>query len=244
MTGAAGYVGRHLRPLLPSELHVTATDLSASEAAGIVALDVTRPSEVADLAAGHDAIIHLAIAGGFEGTYESDSLNAERFRVNVWGTRNVFEAAALVGVPRVVFTSSIMVVWGYGDGELVPRDAPPRPVGCYALTKLLGEEIAREFARSRGVSSAILRIAKPIDPRDPRRSGRPIRPQWIAFAELADVYARACRVPLDGSQVFHVVGESSRRRWELEAARDILGYLPRTRLEDLGFTLDEGAALD
>ena len=51
---------------------------------------------------------------------------------------------------RFVHTSSIMVTWGYTPGDardpgrpLIAGDAPPRPVGTYAVTKMLGESLCR-----------------------------------------------------------------------------------------------------
>jgi nucleoside-diphosphate-sugar epimerase len=49
----------------------------------------------------------------------------------------------------------------------VPGDAPPRPVGTYALTKALSEEIARHYATRYGLEVITLRIAAPLDVNDP-----------------------------------------------------------------------------
>jgi hypothetical protein len=45
---------------------------------------------------------------------------------------------------------------------------------------------------------------------------------------------QALTVPLAGYQVVTIVGESSRRVWDLEPARRVLGYEPSIRLDDLG----------
>ena len=104
-----------------------------------VKLDVTRLAEVSAAMQGIDAVIHLAVASGHEGDYEDDAFNQLRFDVNVKGTCNVLEAARRAGVPRFVHTSSIMVVWGCEPPQWVTADAPPYPIGTYAVTKQLGE---------------------------------------------------------------------------------------------------------
>lgn len=204
-----------------------------------VLLDVTRLEQCCAAAQGMDGVIHLAIAAGHEGDYEDDCFNQLRFDVNVKGTWNMLEAARRAGVRRFVYTSSLMVYWGYLPPDPVPVDAPPRPVGTYALTKLLGETLCAQFAGEFGLSVVCLRIPKPIVVDDPAWRGRPIRPQWLAFPDLVQAYRLALTVPNLGLEIVTVVGESSRRRWDLSRAARVLGYHPTLRLEDLGYELGD-----
>lgn len=66
--------------------------------------DVLDRAAVNDLVAGADVVVHLAfiIMGG----------GAESTRVNVRGSRNVFEAAVDAGVKRIVYASSV-AAYGY-----------------------------------------------------------------------------------------------------------------------------------
>jgi len=239
ITGAGGTVGRHLTKALEQEHDVRLGDLKPLDDPRFFPLDVTDPAGVHAAMERMDAVVHLAIASGFEGDYEDDAFNQRRFDVNVRGTWNVLNAAAKAGVKRVVHTSSIMVVWGYPPGEWVAADAPARPEGTYAYTKLLAEVLCRQMARDLGLSIACLRIAKPVDPEDPVLKTRPIRPQWIAFSELARAYALALTAADLDFEILTLVGESSRRRWDLEKAERVLGYRPELRLEDLGFVLGD-----
>src|SRR5258708_20879062 len=151
ITGAAGYVGRRLNRGLGAEHDLRLGDISVSQGdSRWVRLDVTRSDQVAAAVQGVEAIIHLAVATGHEGDYEDDAFNQLRFDVNVKGTCNVLEAARRASVQRFVFTSSLMVVWGYPSPEWVPGDAPPRPVGTYALTKQMGEVLCEHYARAFG----------------------------------------------------------------------------------------------
>jgi uronate dehydrogenase len=240
ITGVAGYVGRRLSRALQAEHDLRLGDLSIPEGdRRWVRLDVTRPDTVAAAVQGVDAVIHLAVASGHEGEYEDDAFNQLRFDVNVRGTWNVLEAARRAGVRRFVFTSSLMVVWGYDPPQWVAGDAPPRPVGTYALTKQLGEALCEHSARAFGLSVVCLRISKPVDLQDPAWKARRIRPQWLAFPDLAQAYRRALAAPGVGFEVVTVVGESSRRRWDLSRAERVLGYRPALRLEDMGFVLGD-----
>ena len=239
ITGAGGTIGRRLARALENEHELRLGDLVPIEDSRFVHLDITNPREVHAAMKGIDAVVHLAIASGFEGDYEDDAFNQKRFDVNVKGTWNVLSAAAKAGVKRVVHTSSIMVVWGYPPGVWVEADAPAKPEGTYATTKLLAEVVCEQMAKAHGLSIVCLRIAKPVDSDDPEFKTRPIRPQWIAFSELVRAYSLALVAPNIGFEILTLVGESSRRRWDLSKAERIIGYRPELRLEDLGFQLGD-----
>jgi len=243
VTGAAGLIGQKLTQALESkhELRLGEVQPIAGDSR-FVPCDVTRPAEVQRAAHGVDAVIHLAIASGHEGEFEDDEFNQLRFDVNVKGTWNVLEAARRANVRRFVHTSSLMVVWGYLPPEWVASDAPARPVGAYAQTKHLAEILCEHTAHNFGLSTVCLRIAKPIDLDDAGWKQRPIRPQWIPFPDLVEAYRLALAAADVGFEVITIVGESSRRRWDLSKADRLLGFRPKYRLEDLGFTLGDEAS--
>jgi uronate dehydrogenase len=234
-TGASGEVARGVVPLLEQtfSLRLLAPDLPPDDPRQIRA-DILDWEALTRALSGARAVLHLAVASGHSGVYEDDAFNDQRFDVNVKGTYHVFEAARRAGVQRVVQVSSLMVVWGYGRETLVPGDATPRPVGTYALTKSLSEAIARHYAEAHGMEVITLRIAAPLDVTEPALAGKLVRPQQVPFPDLAQAFARALTVPLAKYEVVTIVGESSRRTWDLEPARRVLGYVPQYRLDDLG----------
>lgn len=239
ITGASGLIGTRLVRALESEHDLRLGDICPSDDPRAVRLDVTQPESVRAAMQGVDAVVHTAIASGHEGDFEDDAFNQRRFDVNVKGTWNVLEAARLAGVRRFVYTSSLTVVWGYPAPEWVASDAPARPVGTYAVTKYLGEILCEQFARSHRLSVVCLRIAKPIDLTDATWKGRRLRPQWIAFPDLLEAYRLALVAPDIAFEIITVVGDSTRRRWDLSRAEQVLGYRPHHRLEDLGYELGD-----
>jgi len=246
ITGAAGYIGQKLSRGLRDEydLRLTDRDIPANDPL-YVRCDVTRLDDVTAAIQDVEAVIHLAVASGHEGNYEDDAFNQLRFDVNVKGTWNVLEAARRAAVRRVAFTSSLMVLWGYPPPQAVPSDAPPRPVGTYALTKQLGETMCEHYVRTHGLSVVCLRIPKPIDLDDPRWRQRRLRPQWLAFPDLIQAFRLALAAPAIDFEIVTIVGESSRRRWDLSKAEKVLGYRPSIRLEALGYQLgDEREAFE
>jgi uronate dehydrogenase len=269
VTGATGEVARGVLPLLEHDfdLRLLALDPPGDDPRRVQA-DLLDWDALTRAMNGVEAVLHLAVASGHGGAYEDDAFNDLRFDVNVKGTYHVFETALRARVRRVVHVSSLMVVWGHGlllrdDRALVPGDAEPRPVGTYALTKLLAEEVARQYALQQGMKVTVrapsgqvlgvrrgepvkhplevvtLRIAAPLDVHDPELRRQPVRPQQVPFPDLAEALRLALTVPLHRYEVVTIVGDSSRRLWDLGPARRVLGYRPQYYLDDLGVTFAE-----
>jgi uronate dehydrogenase len=231
-------VGQRVWRGLERDYDLRLTDVNVPDGdARWIRLDITRPTEAATAMRGMDAVLHLAVASGQEGDYEDEEFNQLRFDVNVRGTWNMLEAARRAGVRRFVHTSSIMVVWDYPPSEFIPGDAAPRPLGTYALTKQMAEDLCCYYAAHYGLSIICLRIAKPIDPNDSTWSNRRVRPQWLPFPDLIQAYRLALQAPNIGFEVITVVGDAARRRWDLSRAEAILGYRSTIRLEELGYEI-------
>jgi len=125
-----------------------------------IAADLTDTGSCYDVLRGADAVINLAAIAD-SGMFP----NAHTFQTNMAITYNVFLAAAHLGVPRVVWASSIQV------NHTVPAHRPVRyqyfpldeahpvdPQSEYALSKYLGEQIAEYFARDYGLTTVSLRF--------------------------------------------------------------------------------------
>jgi uronate dehydrogenase len=258
VTGATGEVGRGVVPLLESQfdLRLLSLDPPGDDPRRVQA-DIFDWQALQTALQGVEAVLHLAVAPGHHGLYEDDAFNDRRFDVNVKGTFHVFESARRAVVRRVVHVSSVMVTWGHArtrylsaqhaavDFPPLAGDAIPSPLGTYALTKALGEQIAEHYYYSRidGEQPALevitLRIAAPLDLNDPDLPRKRVRPQQIPFADLAQAFSLALTVPLERYEVVTIVGDSSRCGWSLDAARRVLGYEPHVHLDELGLTFAE-----
>jgi nucleoside-diphosphate-sugar epimerase len=105
-----------------------------------------------------DRIIHVAYALTTES--EADPLAA--IQINVLGTCNIFEAARICEIERVVFCSS-MAAYGpqecYGDRPVKEDEILMKPVFIYGATKVLNEFMASRFEKKFGLEIPVLRIA-------------------------------------------------------------------------------------
>ena len=160
VTGATGFVGRHLVPALARRHAVTCVVRDASSPrlppeVELVVTDLTDPAFPRRLPRRTDAVVHLAQAYlGFPDA--ADAL----FGVNAASTVALAEYARGAGVTRFVFTSSGSV---YAPAKTpLAEDAETSPVSFHPATKLMSELALRHYAGYFGV--ATLRLFCPYGP--------------------------------------------------------------------------------
>lgn len=116
--------------------------------------DVVKAFSVADV----DVAIHVAYALTAEG--EADPHKAAE--TNVMGTMNIYEAARIAGVRRIIFCSSIAAYAPpslYGDRPVTEDETLMRPVSIYGATKVLNEFMADRFEQRYGTETVSVRIS-------------------------------------------------------------------------------------
>jgi nucleoside-diphosphate-sugar epimerase len=166
VTGGAGRLGRHVVEEMRRVSAVTSLDRVA-RAPDEMVVDVLDFEGLKAALAGHDAVIHLAAADA------SANVPADAtFRINTSGTWNVLEAARQAGARKVVVCSSMAAlgIWRERPPLYLPMDEahPPQPADAYALSKQVGEYIARNFA-----ANTAMKVAA-------------VRPSYITFPEIVD----------------------------------------------------------
>lgn len=124
--------------------------------------------------AGIEAVVHLAAIPS-----PVHATPARTFATNATTSYNVFAAAALHGVRRIVWASSETAL-GLPFGEVPPRRAPVDeehtfPNSAYALSKVAGEEMARQFHRWTQIPIVGLRLSNVM-----------VRADYAGFAAFQD----------------------------------------------------------
>ena len=156
ITGAAGLIGNTLRealrgvyPLLRlSDIRSLDTPLAGEEC---IAADLGDIAAVSAIMRGIDCVVHL---GGVPREAPWDAI----LNTNIAGTYNVFEAARLASVKRLIPASSNHVIGYYRTNKSVGVDESPRPDSRYGVSKVFGEALGRLYADKHGMSVACLRI--------------------------------------------------------------------------------------
>lgn len=108
-------------------------------------LDITNKDEVQSVISAFkpDVIFHCAAYTAVDKA-ESDCKNC--YDVNVTGTKNIIEAAKRVGA-KVIYVSTDYVFDGKQEMPYKVTDTT-NPINVYGQTKLLGEEIAKEYRKT------------------------------------------------------------------------------------------------
>ncbi|HSM50314.1 MAG TPA: NAD(P)-dependent oxidoreductase, partial [Thermoanaerobaculia bacterium] len=166
VTGASGFIGRHLLAALAGRAEVHAVARRSPALSGAPAgpgthwwqADIARRADVdaafAQIRArgGAGTLVHLA--GHYDFTGRRDPAYQA---TNVDGMRHVLDAARAIGVARVIFTSSLAACAFPARGERLRESSPPDGDTPYAESKRAGEELLREYRGT--LRSTIVRFA-------------------------------------------------------------------------------------
>jgi nucleoside-diphosphate-sugar epimerase len=157
VTGGSGKLGRAcVQDLIEHGYDVINADIAAPKESRcpFFKIDLENMAQVSELLSamdfehrrGVDAIVHLAAIPG-----PGSAPNEIVFRANTVSTYNVFEAARRFGIRNIVWASSETLLGLPFDQPppYVPLDeeGEPRPNTGYSLSKLMGEEMAKQFCR-------------------------------------------------------------------------------------------------
>lgn len=185
-------------------------------------------SEVVDRAvAGTKTVYHVggAMKGGAP----------EHERGSVLGTRNVVESARRHKVQKLIFISSLSVIWTAAPRgkkkitESWPLEPTPHRRGVYSQAKQEAEKIVLDAVKESGLRAVILRPAKVIGPGVPPtsletalRAGRrmvilgsgSLVPALVYVEDLVDSIQLAARSTAFDGSVFHIVDPTALTRNE------------------------------
>jgi len=205
VTGGSGKAGRAVvRDLVAHGYDVLNIDLRAPQEtlSPFLEVDLSDLGQTVEALRGADAVVHL-------GAIPAPGRRPEEvtFRNNITSTYNVFSAATLLGLRRIVSASSETTLGLPFDREKpayapIDEDHPLYPESSYALSKVLGEEMARQVNRWTGVPIVSLRFSNIMEPHDyaqfPAFQDDPQRRQWNlwGYVDARDV-AQSCRLGLE-----------------------------------------------
>ena len=180
VTGGAGFIGSHVVKALLTRypgVHVRVMHLPNDNLINLQSLDVelvvgdvTRPDQLDHAVAGCDAIFHLAAVYAL---WLPDMSVMQR--VNVEGSRNLFEACNRAGVKRVVFTSSFACFAGQGRDTACTETSPfALEYSYYSRTKYESAKLAEAYSKLHGLDIVIVCPTCPVGPGDygPTPTGR------------------------------------------------------------------------
>lgn len=224
LTGAAGGLGKQLRPRLRKRCTLLrVSDVAAMDAAQsgeeVVEAKLEDRAAVHGLLAGMDAVVHL---GGVSTEQPFDVI----LQANIVGVYNVYEAARQHGVKRIVFASSNHVTGFYRQDEVIDARDPVRPDGYYGLSKAYGENLSRFYFDRYGIETVCLRIGSSFpEPRDRRMLAT-----WLSYDDLERLVVASLTAPVVGHTIAFGMSDNATTWWDNKYARH-LGWKPQDSSE-------------
>ena len=225
LTGAAGRLGSYLRePLsrladsfVSSDIVPDIGKLHANET--YVMADLADLSRMQSLLQDADMVVHFGAIGD-EAPFD------EILGPNIIGAYNIWQAAHVCGVKRVVYASSIHVVGMHARQDFIGIDAAHRPDTFYGLAKCFAEDLGRMYWDKYGLECVCLRILSCAPVSNTRALGT-----WLSYGDLIHLVSRAIDTPTVGFSVVYGVSNNDRVPVDNSKA-SFLGYRPRDNAEE------------
>jgi uronate dehydrogenase len=221
LTGAAGNLGREMRPRLKAYCDTLRLSARGNTLGDAGPGEELAPADLADKAAvfaaleGVDAVVHM---GGVSTEQTWEAIRDG----NITGMVNLYQATRHHGVKRIVFASSNHVTGFYRQDEVVsPRD-PVRPDVFYGLSKAFGENLAQLYWDRFGIETVSLRIGSSFtEPKDRRMLAT-----WMSYDDTERLVVAALTAPVAGHSVIYGMSDNATTWWDTTPARHI-GYRPQ-----------------
>jgi nucleoside-diphosphate-sugar epimerase len=261
VVGSSGYIGRHVvKSLTARGADVVTFDVSPAPATwtlpGVPFIQGNMANLEEVMAAVIDHGVRRIVALGYFMTALlapecRDLLNAAR--VNIIGITNLFEAARLARLDRVIFASTVGT-FGYQDGygpEPITENTEPRaPKSLYGLMKLLNNGLAERYAKTFGIQIVKVHSTAVIGPGNTAFSrqmvqqpalGKPGYANWpsaaprniVGVADIAQLYTKIALAGEVKHDTYMGTGPSPTGR---AIADIVIKYLPEAEI-----TFDEKA---
>lgn len=149
-TGASGFLGSNILPLLKGVYEVTTCGITAEDM-----IKANFVTEVPKLQERYDMVLHAC--GKAHVVPKSEAEKKAFFDVNYQGTINLCKGLERVGVPKAIVFISTVAVYGCEFGELITEEHPLEGETPYAKSKIMAEEFLIEWCKEHNVVLGILR---------------------------------------------------------------------------------------
>ncbi|RYG70712.1 NAD(P)-dependent oxidoreductase [bacterium] len=228
LTGPSGRIGPYIIDNLRDQFEIVTFDLPGR--GGDFDGDLSEIEPLRAAMRGVDAVVHLAATSDDAPFLEALVPN------NIIGTHNVFEAARLEGVKRMVFASSCQasghVPTLEEDGVAVEVDLLPRPGNMYGASKVLGETMGWVYKSRYGMEFIALRLgAFQTYDSEWLKTGQ-AEEIWLSPRDCAHIIALALTKEGIKFAVVNATSKTSKEVLPLEGAAKALGFEPQDDSKD------------
>ena len=163
-TGASGFLGQNIRPVLERTYEVQTIGLTDEDD-----FKVNLAVEVPGIGTHYDIVLHAA--GKAHIVPKTEAEKQAFYDVNYQGTVNLCKALELVGVPEALVFISSVAVYGCEFGEGITEEHSLDGKDPYAKSKIMAEKYLTRWCEENGVRLGILRPSLLAGPDAPGNLG-------------------------------------------------------------------------
>lgn len=149
-TGASGFLGYNIRPILEKSYDVHTIGLTDDDD-----IKINMAKEVPPINTHYDVVLHAA--GKAHTVPKTEAEKQVFYDVNYQGTVNLCKALENVGVPKALIFISTVAVYGCVFGENIDENHPLKGDSPYAKSKIMAEEYLTKWCLDHHVKLGILR---------------------------------------------------------------------------------------
>lgn len=149
-TGASGFLGYNIRPLLEKQYDVHTIGLTDDDD-----IKINMAKEVPPINTQYDVVLHAA--GKAHTVPKTEAEKQVFYDVNYIGTIHLCDALEKAGLPKALIFISTVAVYGCEFGDMIDETHPLNGKTPYADSKIKAEEYLTQWCLDNQVKLAILR---------------------------------------------------------------------------------------
>lgn len=167
-TGASGFLGTNILPLLKEKYFVQTVGLTDNDD-----YETNLVNSVPKLTEKFDIVLHAA--GKVHSIPQTEDDKKTFFDVNYQGTINLCTALEQSNIPKAFIFISTVAVYGLEYGENISEEYPLNGYTPYALSKIQAEGFLAKWCNKNGVILSIIRPSLIAGPNPPGNLGAMIK---------------------------------------------------------------------
>jgi uronate dehydrogenase len=220
VTGASGHLGGMLFRSLANlgYKNLVGTDLkkkNIEKKQKFILGNLKNLKVITKMTKGVHAIIHF-------GAIPIEDTQSNILQNNIIGTYNLFEAARINKVKRIIFASSNHAIGFHRRTTRLNEFSPQRPDSHYGMSKVFGENLSRFYADKFNIKSMCIRIGSCLKkPEDKRHLAT-----WISYGDLTQLVDIGIKNKSIHNEIVYGASKNKKSWWNNSRAYK-LGYRPK-----------------
>jgi uronate dehydrogenase len=230
VTGASGHLGGMLFKSLANlgYKNLIGTDLkkkNIGKSQKFVLANLKNLKAITKITKGVYAIVHF-------GAIPIEDTQSNILQNNIIGTYNLFEAARINKVKKIIFASSNHAIGFHRRTTKLNQFSNQRPDSHYGLSKAFGEELSRFYADKFNIKSMCIRIGSCLRAPEDRRHIS----TWISYGDLAQLVDIGIMNKAIHHEIVYGVSKNKKSWWNNSRAYQ-LGYKPKDSIDKFDTSL-------